>query len=468
MTSFRRYRVLFFITLVVVLFACRRDKDDDEENPPVVNIDPAYYAGGSTTVFDASSNAFMHPLANLSGNSINDFYNGEELFQAEFQTLGSGEPGGIGPLFIQTSCVSCHVLNGRGHIPLFENDLTSGLLLRLSIPGAGVHGEPLPVPGFGGQLQSRSIDGTTHEGNMSISWEDVPVTYPDGQTIILKQPYFSVVNPYTPLPDFYLRGGRLAPPIYGSGLLEAISDETLLLIADEMDVNGDGISGKPNWVWNIQTQTMSMGKFGWKSSNPNSKQQSAEAFSQDMGVTSENLFPIENCYGQLNCEGGMGKLTDLTEEQINSVAYYVLTVAPPAPRNLEDSQVQLGKTLFDQVMCSSCHIPEITTGSYAIPELSYQTIRPYTDLLLHDLGATLGDGRPDYVAGANEWRTPPLWGIGLAKLVNPNASFLHDGRAATLEEAILWHEGEAYESKIAFMNLSAAERAALIAFLNAL
>lgn len=463
----KRFLLLSSFAALVVVIGCRYDKPEEELNDPPV-IPAEYYAGGTTTSFDQSGSAFLHPLANLSADGLQRFALGEALFHAEINPLGEGDPDGLGPLFIQNSCGGCHADNGRSHLPLSPEDWTSGLLLRLSIPGAGVHGEPLGVPGFGGQLQTRAIEGVQAEGQFSITWEESNFVYPDGSTVVLRQPYFSVINPYISLPDFYLRGARLAPPIFGSGLLEAISDETILSLADEMDVNGDGISGKANWVWDVQNETMTLGRFGWKASNPNALQQSAEAFNQDMGITTEVLFPVENGYGQTNGEQGTSKIWDLSFLEVSDVAYYVLTLAPPAPRNLDDPQVMQGQSLFNQIQCAACHTPEIQTGSYSIPELSFQTIRPYSDLLLHDVGAGLGDGRPDYVASANEWRTPPLWGIGLAQQIHPTAGFLHDGRAETIEEAILWHEGEAYESKMAFANLTAAERDALIAFILAL
>lgn len=458
----RSSKIILFFVSVIIWISCK--KDDQELPIDQGEINPEYYSGGSTTSFDASAAAYRRPLCNLpaAGNALHS--EGDLIFHQNFNPIGSANAPGLGPLFIETSCASCHIQNGRGN--LITNSL-EGFLLRISVPGTGIYGEPLGISGFGGQLQTNSIEGALPEGEVAIIWEDVPITFPDGYQVVLKQPYFSINNPYTSLPLFYLKGGRTAPPIYGAGLLDAISDETLLAIADEFDNDGDGISGKINRVWNKQENALTIGRFGWKSSNPNALQQTAEAFSQDMGITNF-LFPIENCEGQSNCVGGTQEGGDISADVLNTTNYYILTLAPPAPRNLEDPIVMRGKQLFSELSCAKCHLPEITTGTHALAELSNQVIRPYTDLLLHELGAGLGDGRPDYDAGANEWRTPPLWGIGLTKIVNPNAGFLHDGRAATLEEAILWHEGEAEDSKVGYMNLSAADRAAIITFLEAL
>lgn len=458
----RSSKIIFCLVLMVVWISCKKEEQQPDSNQDQLN--PEYYSGGSTTSFDASASAFRRALCNLGAEGISLHSIGDAFFHQEFYPIGSSNAPGLGPLFIETSCASCHIQNGRGN--LITNSL-DGFLLRISIPGSGVNGEPLGIPGYGGQLQTNAIAGASPEGDVAIIWEDVPVTFPDGYQVILKQPYFSINNPYSSLPPFYLKGGRTAPPIYGAGLLDAVSDETLLAIADEFDDDGDGISGKINRVWNKQTNSLTIGRFGWKSSNPNALQQTAEAFNQDMGITSF-LFPIENCEGQSNCVGGTQEGGDISNDVLNATNYYILTLAPPAPRNLEYPNVMRGKQLFSDLACAKCHLPEITTGVHPISELSNQVIRPYTDLLLHELGAGLGDGRPDYDAGANEWRTPPLWGIGLTKIVNPNAGYLHDGRAATLEEAILWHEGEAEDSKVGYMNLSAADRAAVIAFLEAL
>lgn len=458
-------RVIILICVSVIIWqSCKKNNEEELYSSSSSALNPEYYSGGSTTSFNNSINAYRQPLANLNTSGLSTHQQGDVLFHSSYTPLGESANDGLGPLFIETSCGGCHVQNGRG---AFIEQNTTGLLLRLSVPGSGVFNEPLGIPGFGTQLQTQAIEGETREGDVLIEWEYIPVTFPDGYQVILKQPYFSIANPYTTLPEFYLRGARLASPIYGVGLLEAISDETIMALADENDLDNDGISGRPNLVWNKYSSSITIGRFGWKSSNPTVIQQSADAFHQDMGVTS-TVFPLEVCLGQSNCNVGIQKSPDVSDEILNTIAYYLNTLAPPAPRNLENAVVQRGKTLFTELKCVKCHVPEIQTGNHSIAELSNQVIRPYTDLLLHELGPGLGDGRPDFEANANEWRTPPLWGIGLTKLIYPEAGFLHDGRASTLEEAILWHEGEAFSSRQSYMGLSASDRAALIYFLESL
>ena len=263
---------------------------------------------------------------------------------------------------------------------------------------------------------------------------------------------------------------RMSPANFGLGLLEAISEQTILSNADEFDSNQDGISGKANYVYDIASNQIILGRFGWKANQPSLKQQAAGAFNQDMGVTSP-LIPVKSCYGQsqyanysyCSCS------PDITATQLNAVTFYLQSLAVPARRNVNDNTVQQGKSIFIQAKCSSCHITNVTTGVSAVnSSLSLQAIQPFTDLLLHDMGAGLADNRPDFLASGTEWRTAPLWGIGLQQVVSGNTIFLHDGRARSLMEAIMWHGGEAEQSKQYVRQLSEDERNALITFLQSL
>lgn len=453
------YSVIIFL---ILLESCKRNEDSTDIEAKIPPLDLAF-SGGTTTVFNASSGAYQFPLSNLNPSHLQKFFRGETLFHSSFNNVQESDLYGLGPLFIASSCSGCHVNNGRGAASI---NSSQGLLLRLSLQGSDIYGAPLAIPGFGTQLQTNSIDEGMQEGTMTTNWELQNIVFPDGHTVTLKQPYFSISDPYTTLPDFYLRGGRHASPIFGLGLLEAVPTETWQSLSDEADVNEDGISGKLNWVRNYFSEEMAFGLFGWKSSAPNLFQQTADAFHQDMGITSPD-FPMENCIEQINCQGVQEGI-DIGNDDLNDLVFYLRTLAPPAAREVNDPIVKKGRDIFNGIGCNKCHIPELQTGSHPIAELSYQVIRPYTDMLLHELGPGLGDGRPDYLAGANEWRTPPLWGIGLAKTVFSQAGFLHDGRAETLEEAILWHEGEAYESRQSYIQLSAEERGALIRFLESL
>jgi CxxC motif-containing protein (DUF1111 family) len=256
----------------------------------------------------------------------------------------------------------------------------------------------------------------------------------------------------------------------GLGLLEAIPERTLLALADPDDRDGDGISGRPNRVWDWAQQRQVMGRFGWKANQPTVAQQATGAFLGDIGITSA-LFPRQNCTAaQARCSTvPTGGQPEISPERLDPVIFYSRTLAVPARRDLDDPVVQRGERLFAQAQCGRCHIPTLHTSPVnELPTLSHQTIHPYTDLLLHDMGAELSDERPDFDATGREWRTPPLWGIGLVFTVNGHTNFLHDGRARNVTEAILWHGGEAEAAREHFRHLPRPDREALVRFLESL
>ena len=338
----------------------------------------------------------------------------------------------------------------------------------MSIPGAdGSTNEPT----YGGQLQDRSILGVPAEGQIVITYEEAPGRYPDGTPYSLRQPVYSIEDlEFGPLHPSVQTSPRIAPAIIGMGLLEAISEARILALADPDDANGDGISGRPNFVWDVRRVMLALGRFGWKANQPTVEQQAAGAFLGDIGITS-SLFPDENCpSSQGEClrvpNGGAPEIPD---SRLEKVTLYAQTLAVPAMRDPEDSEVKQGARLFVQSQCSVCHTPRHETGdTHPVAPLREQVIFPYTDLLLHDMGPGLADNRPDGQASGTEWRTPPLWGIGLVETVNGHTMFLHDGRARSIEEAILWHGGEAEGARRRFMGLAAQERKALIRFLMSL
>lgn len=435
---------------------------------PVTPLPPdSILAGGETTIFSSGPDAFTFPLANLDQASIDRHFMADGIFDQQFVSAPAAQFGGIGPLFNQNSCVSCHVRNGRGIVPQYEGDLNSGLLLRLSVPGVGLYGGIVPVPGFGGQLQNKAIFNVTAEGKMVKSEVTQMIQYLDGMSVELVKPVYSIMDSYMPLPPDVLISPRVAPPVHGLGLLDAIPEVDILMAADENDMDGDGISGKPNMVWDVILQSMAVGRFGWKAEQPTAAQQAADAAHNDMGLTTF-YFPDEHCEGQTNCVDGLQPGNDADDETTKLFAFYFQTLAVPAQRDVENPQVVKGRKLFTQINCNGCHQAKQVTGAHEISSLSYQTIFPYTDLLLHDMGEGLADHRPTFAADGQEWRTPPLWGIGLTQVVNPKATFLHDGRAKTLEEAILWHGGEAEASREAFRTLNQSDRNALIAFLKSI
>lgn len=448
---------LFLILALALagLFACHKEEISPKEE----------LSGGETTIFSSGPDAYTFPSANLDEADLSKHFLADAAFGQQFVSAPAQQFGGIGPLFNQNSCESCHVRNGRGAVPQYEGDLSSGLLLRISMPGAGPDGRIVPVPGFGGQLQNKAIFGVAPEGKISRSEIDKIVTFIDGTQIALTKPVYTIKEPYINLPVGILISPRVAPPVFGLGLLEAIPEEAILALADENDDNNDGISGKPNNVWDVLKQNIALGRFGWKAEQPTAEQQSADAAHNDMGLTSF-YFETEQCAGQENCQEGLQNSNDVDNETINLFTYYFQTLGVPAARNVLDAEVTKGKQLFEQAKCAACHVPKHTTGSHPIAALAYQTIYPYTDMLLHDMGEELADHRPTFTASGQEWRTSPLWGIGLARIVNPKATYLHDGRAKNLEEAILWHGGEANSSKEYYLSLSKKDRDALLAFLN--
>lgn len=446
--------LFLLLAISLALYSCSKDPENDNG----LFDEEEYYAGGATTIFDASSAAFSSPAPNLNMERLDLHLEGDAAFEVTFVTAPSAIHGGLGPVYNQVACNSCHVLDGRGAEPS---------VFRVSIPGYDVYGGPNPVPGFGAQLQNFGVAATVAEGDVKIQYETLSASFADGEEILLRKPVSSLTNLYQPMPAGVLLSLRIAPPVFGLGLLEGITEENLLIHADPFDQDKDGISGKPNYVWNWETMSVSIGRFGWKANQPTLLQQTAAAYNEDMGITNR-LFPKEACYSQVQFDGIMDE-PELNDESLNAATFYVQTIAVPAPRNLEDPEVIAGKKIFYEAKCTGCHVPRHQTGNQLnIPELSSQAIFPYTDLLLHDMGEDLADDRPDFQANGQEWRTPPLWGIGLTAIVNGHQQFLHDGRAGSLMEAIMWHGGEAAWSKNYVQKLSKTERDQLIRFLEAL
>jgi len=447
---------------MVILSSC--DKSSDVT---VNHSDEIASGGANMTVYDASSQAFGQPGPGLSGADQQRNEAGDVIFESAFVAPPSPAFSGLGPIMNNNSCSSCHINDGRGRPPLSGQALAS-MLFRISIPGTDpTTGGPLAAPGFGTQVQTQAITAVTPEmANVQIDYANVNVTYSDGTSVTLQSPTYTPVSPYIPLPSNFLFSPRIAPGVFGLGLLEAIDDATIEALADEDDSNGDGISGKVNYVWDQQSQSAKVGRFGWKANEPDLNQQVATAFNQDLGVTN-SVFPTESSAGQ--SQAVAPHPIEVSDEYLQRVFDYVRTLGVPARRNVNEVTVVHGETLFGSIGCGGCHVSKVQTGvSPYFSELSNQTIRPYTDLLVHDMGPGLADNRPDFLAGGSEFRTAPLWGIGLVQVVNNYTFFLHDGRARSLEEAILWHGGEAEKSKDAFTNLSKSDRDALIQFLQSL
>lgn len=428
------------------------------------------YSGGTGTVFNSSPLAFTQEISNLSASEGLLFFVGNSFFNQNWVSAPASTTArdGLGPLFNARSCSSCHSLDGRGTPPQFTGDEGKGLLLRLGINGTDEHGGPLGDPIYGGQLQDGAIQGINAEGKLNITYYEMEGQYADGTTYRLRKPIYSITElQYGNLAATQI-SPRIATQMPGIGLLEAVPATTILAMVDEGDANGDGISGKANMVWDAKSQQTMLGRFGWKANQPTVYQQTCGAFLGDLGITT-SLFPAEN-YGAIPNGQNLpnGGAPEIPEDDLEKVVLYSSVLAVPARRNWDDKNVLEGKQLFTNLGCDKCHTPKLQTGTHPIAALSNQTIRPYTDLLLHDMGPGLADNYKDYLANGNEWRTQPLWGLGLIGVVNGHTNLLHDGRARNVEEAILWHAGEAEQSKNSFKQLSKTEREKLLAFLNSL
>ena len=451
------------LVLILILVECRKTHVTPANQQQ--QIPTSALSGGGETIADSSSQAFENGFPDLTGNNVHVHHLGDLVFNQAFAAAPATTYGRLGTIFNNTSCINCHQNNGMG-VPSVGGP-RSALLLRISLPGTDAHGGPVPVPGYGLQIQDKAIPGVIPEATVNIAYKYQTYSFFDGETFNLQQTYYTLSNLYTPITGNYLLSPRLAPPMIGLGLLEAVPVSEIVALSDPNDANGDGIKGRVNYVWDPATSSVQMGRFGWKGNTASITTQVAAALNQDMGITT-SLFPVESSFGQSQYDGLMDD-PELPDSLFNAVKFYAQTLAVPAQRNSSDPTVVRGQQLFAQVKCASCHKPTLTTGpNAALPSLSNQVIHPYTDMLIHNMGIDLQDLRPDYLAGGQDWRTPALWGIGLYRKASSPGFYLHDGRARTLTEAIMWHGGEAAQSKLAFAALPMVDRHAILAFLQSL
>ena len=431
----------------------------------------AALSGGDFTVSDESALAYSLPGPGLDAAQVELFANGRQEFHQRWGVLLSiSSKWGRGPTSNAETCTDCHTGNGRGHAPDSEREALASMVVRLSIPGKDEHGGPLPHPNYGDQLQNQGELGRVFpEGDAIVAWSEHEQRLADGSRVTLRTPKLSFANlAFGPLDRDLMTSLRIAQPVFGAGLLDAIPENAVLDIARRQQELG--FNGRPNYVWDAEKQATALGRFGWKANQPSLKQQNASAFLNDMGVTT-SVFKRDNCPEiQTACrKRPLGMVPEQPDRAFNELLFYTRALGVPARRYVDDPVTLRGERLFAEAQCAVCHVPEIKTGDYpALPQLDHQVIRPYTDLLLHDMGEGLADGRPDFLAGPRDWRTPPLWGLGLSEKVNGNASLLHDGRARNPTEAILWHGGEAAASRDSFVRMSKPEREALLAFVNSL
>ncbi|MFL4469064.1 di-heme oxidoredictase family protein [Tateyamaria armeniaca] len=444
-------------------------------------------AGAATVRATSNSDAFSRPSGNITFEDQLTFRVGNGLFRklwvsSPSSTLASD---GLGPLYNARSCQRCHIKDGRGHPPEGPKDNAISMFLRVSIPGgpndavSDIKGylATLPEPTYGTQLQDFSVAGHPAEYRLQIDYEEIKVPLSGGEVASLRKPTYTAADlGYGPLHAQAMLSPRVAPQMIGLGLLEAIPASDILALADPEDADGDGISGRPNIVWSVEFGQPMLGRFGLKAGNPTIREQSASAFAGDIGI-SNPLFPAAagECTDlQAECKAaphgdGDNRVFEIDAGGLDLVTFYSRNLGVPARRNVDDPTVLRGKEVFYATRCTACHQPAFVTHRLADrPEQSFQLIWPYTDMLLHDMGPGLADNRPEARATGTEWRTPPLWGIGLTAQVSGHTYFLHDGRARSLLEAILWHGGEAQNQRDAVVDMDPVDRDALIAFLESL
>jgi CxxC motif-containing protein (DUF1111 family) len=412
----------------------------------------------------APEDAFRQPLGPLTEDQRARFALGKQLFENDWALAPGPRPGldGIGPFFDRLSCDGCHTLAGRGEPPRAPDFPMVGMIVRLSIPGHAANGAPLPHPAYGYQLDRNAVAGVPIEGQAFVRYSEEPGRYADGARYSLRRPHYRFAElGYGPLGKSTLISVRVAPQLAGLGLLEAVPDAALITSG----------RGAPNRVAAVGASALALGRFGWKAAVPSLRQQIASALTLDIGITNP-LYPANDCTAVeracLAMAAAATRHPKIEAARLEAIVFYIAHLAPPARHHLDAPSVRTGERLFAQAGCAACHRPTLVTGDAADPLLAHRTIRPYSDLLLHDMGAGLADGRPEFAASGRSWRTPPLWGLGQIAIVNGHEFLLHDGRARGPAEAILWHGGEAKSARDAFRALSKEERVALLTFLDSL
>ena len=450
--------------------------------PAAVNeIPPAALSAGSFTVALTDQTAFSAPAPVLNYRQHEKFLRGRQHFNQKWVVFPSlGGDWGLGPTFIADRCSGCHVGGGRGRPPKSTDEQLLSVLVRISIPGEGEHGEPVPHPNYGDQIQNQGLMGQDKdatylgervrpEASLYLDWDEVATSFADGEKLMLRKPRLRIEKlNFGPLGPEVMYSLRMAQPTYGLGLLEAVNEADILAIAEKQ--KSQGMNGRPNYVWDAIGKRVALGRFGWKSNQPSIKQQIAAAFHGDIGVTS-HLYDKENCPPvQKDCAfqppGNQPELIDINWEELE---FWTQTLGVPVRRGVDDPAFKHGEKLFVEAQCAVCHVPEMKAGALSsLPQIKDQVFHAYTDLLLHDMGEELADNRPDFKAGGRDWRTQPLWGIGLSEIVGGSTAMLHDGRARNVTEAILWHGGEAAASREVFRSMSKNDREALLKFLDSI
>lgn len=502
-------RIILTSAILSLLSACGGGGGSTTESTKPTDNEPVqieHLGGGDATVNDVTVDAFSEHSENMDDvDRIQKFNLGNDFFQNPWVagSASTSSRDGLGGVFNNNACQDCHIRDGRGHAPNIsateDGSDFSSILFRAARANISSEDESLmlqslqanvPDSSVGGQLQQDSIANVTAEASLGVSYQTSHVEFEDGFSVELRKPVWELTSNYAEQGyDFDIDtvfSARVAPQMIGLGLLALIPEVDLLQNEDIEDSNNDGISGKANVVWSVANQNVTIGRFGWKAGQPSLVEQSAGAFVNDMGLTNQ-LHQQGNCMPHqadcLSTENGNGDSVadydyEVSDKILAAIGFYSAHLAVPERRDAYSDQVQRGKTLFNDAGCTGCHTAQHTTEfSVDHPELSEQTIFPYTDMLLHDMGQSLADfdinNTPaaetvlvEFLANAHEWRTPPLWGLGLVKTVDPEATFLHDGRARTIMEAVLWHGGEAETAKQNVLLFDTNQRADFLAFLN--
>lgn len=426
-------------------------QDLDQGN--ALDFTPATARLGGDATLNTGDRPFATLLDNLPLETFQRVSRGREFFVADWEPNNTGREllNGLGPMFHTTSCAGCHPPSGRPPSLLDGGGVGPGLLLRLQRVSDGVAMGPDPV--YGSQLQPLATSGVPREGTPLWAQNDDEFSF-----------HVETLG-YGPLHDDTRLGPRLSPQLTGMGLLDRVPSELIREREDPDDADGDGISGRVNWLDADQTV---FGRYGWKANVATLDQQVAGAFRSDMGLTS-SLSPVDDCTeSQSECVATPhGGAPEVDADAIEAVSSYLHMLAVPERNATDEGTLRAGYAQFVAVGCESCHRATLHTRAAETDALSDQTIHPFTDLLLHDMGPGLADGIPDGSASGAEWRTPPLWGVGRVAR-EPASRFLHDGRAATIHEAIRAHGGEASDAALRYTQLPSEQREALLAFLHSL
>lgn len=449
----------------------------------------AMSGGAATSLAAINVNSFSHFSENITFAEEETFKLGNALFQKLWVSSPSSTQAsdGLGPLYNARSCQACHIKDGRGHPPEDRATDATSMFLRLARTAKtpdeaaalkSLREMSLPDPVYGRQLQDLAIPGLKGEGRMVIEYSEEPVTLAGGEIALLRRPTYSVADlAYGDLDPTTTLSPRVTQPMLGLGLIQAIHEADILALADPDDADGDGISGKAAIAIDPTTGKQALGRFGWKAQSASVRQQSAEAFAFDIGISTPEvpLHQGDCTAAQTAClerpDGVQARLgeAEAPPPVMDLVTFYAENLAVPARRRASFPETLAGKRVFYETGCASCHQPKFVTRRDAANKAhAFQLIWPYSDFLLHDMGEGLADGQQVGVADGREWRTPPLWGIGLTNTVNGHTFFLHDGRARNLTEAILWHGGEAKAARDRFAALDKRDRDALLTFLESL